>query len=114
VEDADERALRRHRPEVAAVEAMASLAGAIEGGEQGSLGELELDPRGLAAECDQVAGGAAAEAVRGEAEVDGLDQIRLPGAVRAPEDDDPVGERNPRVGEVAEPLALDRADHEVT
>jgi hypothetical protein len=114
VEDADQRPLLAVAGQLAAIQAVAPLAGAVESrGQHGARGALQrqLDARGGLVEGDHVAVGASAEGAADEAEVDGLEQVRLPGAVGTVQDDDAGAERGVRVGEVAKAPGLQRGDH---
>src|SRR5262249_50834306 len=112
MEDADQRPLLLLATKRLAAEQVPALARTIEGGQQRfPVAEIQLHAGALVAETDHVAVGSGTEGAAREAEVDGLEQIRLSRAVRPLHDGDGSTQVDPRVNQVAEPAALDCADH---
>src|SRR5206468_953617 len=111
-EDAHQRPLIRVACQRSAGEQMPALPGPVERGEERSaLGQLQLDAGPLLPVADQVAVVAGPERAPRQTEVDRLEQVRLPGAVRSVNHHDVPADIGARLYEVAEPAALDRAEH---
>jgi hypothetical protein len=112
MEDAHQRSLVRGAGEGPARDQVPALPRAIDRRQQARAagGEVELDPGPLVTEADHVAVVAGLEGAASEPEVEGLEEVRLAGSVRAVNHHDAAGDRRRGIGEVAEPAALDSAD----